>query len=488
MCSCAQVGVLSGGAKDDRAPVVRASNPVAGATRVKPQRITLIFDEFIELVNPLETFRLEPADAKLSVQLNKKEIIVALNGTLKENTTYNLCIDGGVKDVTEGNDSIYRLAFSTGNFLDSLEQHYRIGNAYSKKSLAAVSLGLYDSLESSKPRYLTKSNQEGWASLDYLPQDSFYIKAFVDGNKNGTIEPFELQAGFFYPTIPKNDSLALLLSVPRNVKRATAFTLIPPGLLVGHVPEEIADNDLFINQKRVSMERIGRDSVVFSLSGMEAGPLIITSPYDTLNFLLKEKDRNAPFKAELASEVMGNPISLRWNGFLSDDVEPNKIHLVRPDSSEIMVDSFVVKNNHLLIYSRSWSKGKVTIRFDSEACSMRLGGVNQPQTLEGNYLAPSDLGTLMVQFPEELQGHLVLLEKQGKIVQSKQYGKQNASRKDVFRQLIPGEYQILIVEDINGNGYWDTFRPTTREPAEPLKRYTKIPKVRANWEVEAILE
>jgi len=152
------------------------------------------------------------------------------------------------------------------------------------------------------------------------------------------------------------------------------------------------------------------------------------------------------------------------------------------------VDSFLVENNNLQIFSNFWGRGKLKVIFDSEACSMQLGEKNQPQTLELNYLAPSELGTLMVQFPEELQGHLVLLEKQGKIVQSKQYGKQNASRKDVFRQLIPGEYQILIVEDINGNGYWDTFRPTTREPAEPLKRYTKIPKVRANWEVEAILE
>jgi len=488
MCSCAQVGVLSGGAKDDRAPIVRESDPVAGATRVRPQRITLKFDEFIELVNPLETFRLEPADAKLGVKLNKKEIIITLNGTLKENTTYSLCIDGGVKDVTEGNDSIYRLAFSTGNFLDSLKQHYLIGDVYTKKLIPGASVGLYQTYNSPKPRYITKSNKEGIAHLENLPTDSFFIKVFLDVNKNGTVDPFEPQDAFFSANLPQNDSMAMLLSKPRNSKRALNFKVKAPGLLIGHVPEEIGLENLLLNGEKAAVIRLARDSVALNLSGINPGPLRLTSPYDTLDLLYLERDRKIPLKAEISAIVLGNPVNIQWNGFLSNKIKTDKIHILRADSSEVKVDSFLVENNNLQIFSNFWGRGKLKVIFDSEACSMQLGEKNQPQTLELNYLAPSELGTLMVQFPEELKSHLVFLEKDGKVIQSKRYGNQNPARKDIFRQLIPGEYHVLVVEDLNGNGYWDTFRPEIPEPAEPVKRYAKIPKVRANWEVEVTLE
>jgi hypothetical protein len=59
---------------------------------------------------------------------------------------------------------------------------------------------------------------------------------------------------------------------------------------------------------------------------------------------------------------------------------------------------------------------------------------------------------------------------------------------DTYRNLPPGEYHIVVVEDLNGNGFWDAYRPITKEPAEPVRRYTKVPKVRANWELDVNLE
>ena len=67
--SCAQIGTLSGGEKDTTAPQLIGSFPAMGATQVYPELIQLQFDEFIELNNPMQNIRLEPADATIKTTL-----------------------------------------------------------------------------------------------------------------------------------------------------------------------------------------------------------------------------------------------------------------------------------------------------------------------------------------------------------------------------------------------------------------------------------
>jgi hypothetical protein len=75
---CAQVGTLTGGGRDVKAPEIISSTPTMGALNINPTLIRLQFDEYIELKNPIETFRLEPADAKITVVLTKKTVMVTL--------------------------------------------------------------------------------------------------------------------------------------------------------------------------------------------------------------------------------------------------------------------------------------------------------------------------------------------------------------------------------------------------------------------------
>lgn len=488
LSACAQVGVLTGGGKDAKAPILLKSSPAHAAINANPAKLVLSFDEFIELVNPIETFRLEPSDAKLSVALHKTDVIISLKGTLKSNTTYSLCIDGGIKDVTEGNDSIYRIAFSTGASLDSLTQHYRVGDAYTKKSMQGVSIGLFASDTSQKARYLTKSDKEGWASLDFLPRDSFYLKAFLDLNKNGMIDSFESQEQLSRPSIPNKDSLAFLLSIPRDTQRSFAFKVKPPGLLVGHLPAEISAIDIQLNGVQPRCIRLDRDSVMIPLELSEAGPITLSTPFDTLNLWYNEKDLKTALKGEMLPLAFGNPLRIYWNGFLSNPIDITKIRLMRQDSSSVPLDSIVVEDNALLLYSHSWSRGKLKAVLAPGAVQTFLGQKNGQQTLDFTYAGQEDLGVLMVKFPSVLGGQRVILEKEGRLIQSHYYLKGSNLMQDTYRNLPPGEYHIVVVDDVNGNGFWDAYRPSTKEPAEPVRRYTKVPKVRANWELEVNLE
>ena len=110
LIGCAQVGTLSGGERDRVAPQLISCQPKMGEKNINPSVIRLQFDEFVQLSNPTESIRLEPADATINATLIKKSLVVSLKGDLNPNTTYSLYVDGGIKDVTEGNDSIYKLS------------------------------------------------------------------------------------------------------------------------------------------------------------------------------------------------------------------------------------------------------------------------------------------------------------------------------------------------------------------------------------------
>jgi hypothetical protein len=484
---CAQVGTLTGGGRDVKAPEIISSTPTMGALNINPTLIRLQFDEYIELKNPIETFRLEPADANITVVLTKKTVMVTLKGELNPNTTYSLYIDGGVKDISEGNDSVYQFVFSTGSTLDSAKQVYRIGNAYSKKSMTGVTVGLYASDTSAKPRYLTKSNEEGWASLEYLPVDSFYVKAFLDLNRNGLIDVNEPQDISFKAGIPTNDSLALLLSTPRELNRMHSFKVLPPKMLTGHLPEEIALRDVRVNGQLAPMYRVGRDSIAISLGPFEPGALVVSIPLDSVSVLYTEKEKATPLKLQVAQPCVGPSILLTGNTFFDSLIELNSMYLMRADSSKVPIKSALVDGNRIQLVPQTWTAGKLKLVIGPNAIQGLNGNKVLPTTLDLVCLGEAELGTLMVTFKNNPSGKLLLLEKDGKTVASSYY-LPGAKNQDSFDHLVPGEYQAVLIDDLNGNGVWDAIRPETKEAAEPVQRYTKIPKVRANWEVEISID
>lgn len=487
LVGCAQVGTLSGGGRDVKAPEIISSTPSMGALNTNPTLIRLQFDEFIELKNPIETFRLEPADAKITVVLAKKTVLVTLKGDLNPNTTYSLYIDGGVKDISEGNDSVYQFVFATGSTLDSAKQVYRIGDAYAKKSMTGVTVGLYASDTSSKPRYLTKSNEEGWARLDFLPLDSFYVKAFLDFNRNGLIDVNEPQDIRYKAGIPSNDSLALLLSRPRELNRMHSFKVLPPGMLVGHLPEEISLEDVRVNGQQAPIYRVDRDSVAISLSQFEPGALVVSTPLDSVSLLYTAKEKSTPIKFQVTQPSVGPSIILTCNAFMDSIINLNSIQLMRPDSTKVPIQSVLVDHNRIQLFPKTWTSGKLKLTLGPNAIQ-GLNGTKVPlTTLDLVCFGETELGSLIINFKNNPSGKLLVLEKDGKIVASSYY-LPGAKNQDSFKHLLPGEYQLVLVDDLNGNGVWDAIRPETKEAAEPVQRYTKIPKVRANWEVEVSLD
>lgn len=74
-----------------------------------------------------------------------------------------------------------------------------------------------------------------------------------------------------------------------------------------------------------------------------------------------------------------------------------------------------------------------------------------------------------------------LLNSASKLIERKSVAK---AQTITFNQLVPGNYDLLIIEDINGNGKWDTGDYAQKRQPEPMRSIKKGSEVRANWELE----
>lgn len=54
----------------------------------------------------------------------------------------------------------------------------------------------------------------------------------------------------------------------------------------------------------------------------------------------------------------------------------------------------------------------------------------------------------------------------------------------IFGYLRPASYRLKLMEDLNGNGKWDTGNLKNRQQAEPVYYYPNILTVKSNWEIK----
>ena len=68
-----------------------------------------------------------------------------------------------------------------------------------------------------------------------------------------------------------------------------------------------------------------------------------------------------------------------------------------------------------------------------------------------------------------------------------QFSIQNLSTYEaLIKPLFPGEYSLILFEDRNNNGKWDSGNYDEKRQAEKRRIFT-LDKLRANWEVESII-
>ena len=146
--SCARMGSPDGGWYDETPPKILGTSPANGSDDVNSKKVTILFNEFVTLDNPTEKVVVSPPQLEApEVKVNGKRITVALQDTLKPNTTYTIDFSDAIADNNEGNPlGNYTYSFSTGNHIDTMEVAGYVLEAQNLEPIKGILVGLYRNL------------------------------------------------------------------------------------------------------------------------------------------------------------------------------------------------------------------------------------------------------------------------------------------------------------------------------------------------------
>lgn len=189
--SCASMGTPTGGPRDYTPPVFKKSNPTLNQTEVKSNKLTLEFDEVIQLDNPGENVIISPPQKEMpKIKANLKKIDVELLDSLLPNTSYTLDFGSAIKDNNEGNIlKNFSFAFSTGKELDSLQISGTILNAIDLEPVKGITIGLHpadnDTAFTTLPfSRVTRSDAYGKFTIRNLAEGRYKLYAVKDADRN----------------------------------------------------------------------------------------------------------------------------------------------------------------------------------------------------------------------------------------------------------------------------------------------------------------
>ena len=498
LCSCAQIGSITGGPKDNIAPAIVTSTPVDGQTNVNLNQIIIEFDEFIKLDNPKENIVLLPSNVAFDFVLKGKTLMIYFDKALSQNTTYSLYLNEAVKDITEGNDSLIQLVFSTGADIDSNRVSFRVLDAFTNKPQKNVLVGLYDSLDQNTPTYFSRTNDKGYAEMKAVSDGDFYYKVFLDQNKNRMSDANELQYADPFPIrvdTAYSDTIYSKISKPLYRIRDLQASFITPYILAVSKPEAFTFDSLLRSNTtlgELKKKRIGNDSIHYYLPAY----------YESLDLSLDSLSKKVRNDEKLSEISLLDPISqyvvlpsmrhieLKFNAPIdSISFRAEAIRLFNPSDSlygEIDSTTLRFEDNFLKFKVATYEAKNLIFIIDSGAVYGPDGLTNSSIETRINKKSVEELGILNVQVESQLGSYFVELRQNKKVIALQT----SLSHSELisFKNVLPGSYSLTLVEDKNQNDKWDPFNPNDYSTPENRYMYKKPVKIKANWEHEIVFK
>ena len=216
MSSCAKQSTPMGGPRDEDPPVLVEINPENESLNIKPEKITLTFDEYIKLDNANKNIIITPRvnNDELIISALKNSVIIELNQELEDSTTYVFNFQKSIQDLSEGNSAEnLKLVFSTGTTIDSLTFSGKTNIYYPdpRAPYEDIIVGLYPSNDTTDvftapPYYLTQADSVGNFKITNIKSGDYRAYAWKDDNNSLKAE-FKSESFDFLPdtiTIDKN--------------------------------------------------------------------------------------------------------------------------------------------------------------------------------------------------------------------------------------------------------------------------------------------
>ena len=439
---CAQIGAPTGGKTDSIAPMLARANPELRTINFKGNKITLNFNEYVEVIEAQNNVLLSPMPkTNPSINYNLRTVTIRLRDTLQPNTTYSINFGNAIRDVNEGN--VFRnftYVFSTGNTIDSATIQGKLVLAETGLIDSTITVALYRNADDSavqkrRPDYLAKIKSDGIFRFTNLPQDNFKIYAIKDGDGNryynSKTELFAFHDSLV--TARENDTSLQLTLYAYSEERAKDNKITP---VLKPKPEK---------QLKITSKLSGKQDLLSALEITFNNPLKV---FDTSKISFTDSNYNKlpGIVATLDSTSKKISYSTAW--------KPGETYiLVIPnDAVADSAGNTLAKNDTLRFDARSETDyGRVTLRFK-------------------NY---SQFKNPLIQFVvgDEIKFSFPL-----------------TGPEFSYNRLLPGEYTIRILSDDNKDGKWTPGNYSKKTPPEKAITLPQKLGIRADWDNEREIE
>ena len=432
---CANIIPPEGGPKDSLPPILRKADPADSSLNFSDNKITLVFDEYVNADNYLQEMIVSPVPLNMPTVTRKlNTVTVKLRDSLEPNTTYAINFGNTIKDVNEGNMmKNFTYIFSTGRYLDSLQFTGNVllaqtGDIDTTLSVLLHKSGIDSALIKDKPRYVAKLDGHGHFRFKNLPPGTFYLYALKD--EGGSFRYMSKSQLFAFA-----DSAVV---IGDSTKPVTLYAFASAEKL----PATSASSDQ--KNKKPGDKRL---KFVTNLSADRQD--LLEKFVMTFETKLKNFDSS---KVHFSMDTTFTPLS----GFTWQlDSTRKKLSLDYPWQEEAFYN---------LVFEKD---------FASDSLGQQL---LKPDTISFRGKSKRDYGKLVLHFRNlDLSKNPVLLFVLNNEVK-KSYPLNDAS---FLQQLFPpGEYHLRILHDDNKNGIWDpgVFFGEHHQPelVKPLQRTINV--------------
>lgn len=531
--ACAQIGTITGGPQDKQAPEILEQTPSNNTTNFNVDKITLNFNEFVELVNPTENCIISPrTNENPEYTIKGKSVIIDFSScNLDSNTTYKLSCKNAIRDYTEGNlITEHNIVFSTGEHIDSLYITGHIIDAYTLENATDVLIVLHNentdsTLYNIPYQYVTISDKKGYFCFTNLPDKDFYISAILDKNKDFLFSQSDEKIAFHTPIVRPYPIFTDSAKMAENTNIDTCHLLLfeEEDTIVKYLKKDIyatyCHRLIFKNKvQNFKLHQITppTPTVKYMYDMLSNQDTILVFFLDTIN---EPIDFQLEINNELKDTINLNPAqklrNLRRNSteektFLSfsnyqegslinkhiiqflypiDSISNDKLSLII--SHDTISDTLSVPFHFI---DSSQRRLEIDYNFDKEDTDYKIfakdsvffsiyGWCNDSINIPIKTQSFRNYGNLKIdyQFYEENRYITQLINSRNTIIQSDTI---DYNKKIYYKNLLPDKYKIRVIVDQNRNEKWDSGNYLQRKQPEPIIYFPTAIDVRANWTIE----
>ena len=438
---CAQIGAPTGGPRDSIAPVLVTAAPKLLTTNFNGNKITLIFDEYINVLEVQKNVMVSPFPKTFPIiDFKLKTVTVKLKDTLLANTTYAINFGNAIVDNNEGNIfKEFTYVFSTGKTIDSLKLTGTVLMAETGKPDSTLQALLYrnandSSVQKRKPDYIAKVSAVGKFTFTNLSAGVYRVYALKDGDGgktyNSKIETFAFANKDIVIGAATDTVLLYAYEEEKEKKKVATVTIKAADKKLKYTPS-VANN---ATQDLLSDLRITFNNKLKN--------------FDTTKIILTDSNYN---------KIEGSAISI--------------------DSTRKIV---IIKNK--------WPEEAVyRLIINKQAVSDSANGLlTKSDTIRFKTKKESEYGSLLLRFSKMDPGKHAVIQfiKNGDVVKSVPVISPIWSSK----LIEPGEYELRVLYDTNNNGKWDPGNYTYKLQPEKARTLDKTLTIKPNWENERDVE